>query len=329
MTRLTQILTTTITAAMLLAGPGVSMDLPEEHVIITTTAYANGKNDDDGVHMVLYDYDPAAGTVEKLLDQPTHALYPANAVDFRNQLIYYANGRAEDGFDNLYTYDLQTGETQQITDGKFRFDDLILVDGNLYTNTLPRGASVSQPAIVDVETGQLRYLDRTDDDTWHYSFSYHYPTGQFSILTCSDAEMRTYHVAAETHIRPKTISFLDKDLAKTKPAYFTENFEIRLTRQLDENHILMTADPYMGGGPRRLKLLTVDTQTVEPFDIPGIAVVYLFYPSADGQEIYFIGKATGSIDWEIFCYHLDSKTLQKIPLPEDPRTIVDIQYTLQ
>lgn len=138
--------------------------------------------------------------------------------------------------------------------------------------------------------------------------------------------MRTHRVAAETHIRPKSISTLSTDFQTIVPLYHTEEFEVRLTRQVDETHILMTADPQMGEGPRQLKLLNVDTEEVVDFLIPEINMVTIFDISQDGDTIYFIGKENGNSNYHVYEYETTSEILQKISLPDNTDTIINVQY---
>lgn len=308
---------------------------PEEYLFITTTAYTNGQNTEDGINLVLYCYHIAEQRMEVILDTPINSTFPANYIDLANQKIYYAAANEDENYDNLFVYDLATGQSEQLTDGKYLFNDILLLNGTLYVNTARQYATVTQPAIFDWETKTFQYLDEEDDDTWHYSMSYNYSTGQLLILTCSDSETRTHRVAAETHIRPKTISLLDMTLETKTPVFFTEDYEIRLTRQLDENHILMTVDPFMGSGaPRTLKLLTIDTQEVTDYEIPEIDSVYQFYPRDNGEGLFLIGKDFDTDNlWQLYYYDIPNQTVSRVfqdgDLPEGFATLVDIVYSIQ
>ncbi len=207
----------------------------------------------------------------------------------------------------------------------------MVIDGRLYANTARRYATVCQPAVFDSEAQDFRYFDQEDDDTWHYSMSYHDGTGQLLVLTCSDAVMRTHRVAAETHIRPKTVSFLDKDLKEKTPVFFTEDYEIRMVRQLDEDHILMTFDPCMASSaPRGLKELTVSTQEVSNFVIPGLREIQWAEPRSGDV----IGREDGSTGGTQLCY-FDMASEQLSPvfpaeqLPSNFRALVGIVYSVQ
>lgn len=308
-------------------------DHRNEYLTITTTAYRNGINDSNGVDLVLYSFDIGNKSMTQIFRAPTEAIYPANAIDYNKNRVFFADGDIDKGYDNLFLYDMATGETQQLTYGKYRFDDLILVDGELYANVAREGATVCQPAKFNFERNEFSYLNELDDDTWYHSFSYNYNSDSFLVLTCSNAEMRSHRVVAETHIRPKTISTISRDFTESTPLFFTDAFEIRLTRQLNDTQIIMAAEPYMGSRSRSIKVLTIDTQHIEELSFPNISVVYLFYPTADGQTLFFIGKAHNAARWQVYQYSLDTAELHcltdEYKIMDDVRTIVDIQYTIQ
>lgn len=302
----------------------------QETLLVTTTAYANGQNDDDGIDLIVYAYDEDTQTLAPVFRKDNYiGMYPANTVDFTNQIVYYADARPGEYYDNLYAYDLQTGRTRQLTDGKNSFNDLLLVDGTLYANVAREYATTCQPARFDFDTQTFTYRNENDDDTWHHSFSYDSYADAFLILTCSDTEMRTQRVAAETHIRPKTISLIDKTFETVTPLFFTEDYEVRVTRRLDEDTILMTADPRMAEGPRTMKRLDIDTQQVEEFEIPGIYTIYQFYPTADGKTLYLIAKPSAGPGQGLYRFEMDTQVLTQRQFPEQTRQIVDLQITRQ
>ena len=49
----------------------------------------------------------------------------------------------------------------------------------------------------------------------------------------------------------------------------------------------------MVSGKRTLKRLDITSQEVENVAIPGIQQVHMFYPSLDGNTLYFVGQAEG------------------------------------
>ena len=182
-----------------------------ETLLVTVVDNINGENADDGVELVIYAYDEQSQAFRVIFKTPIGPyVYPANTVDFEHQIVYYASARPDETYDNLYSCDLKTGNVQRLTDGKNAFNDLLFVDGTLYANVAREFCTTCQPARFDLDSQTFTYRNEADDDTWHHSFSYDDYADEFLILTCSDAEMRTHRVAAETHIRPKTISLIDE-----------------------------------------------------------------------------------------------------------------------
>ena len=296
-----------------------------ETLLITTTAFSNGENDDDGVDLLVYECDTNTLNLQLLFSHKIYATYPANTVDFSSNTFYVADANEERLYDNLFSYNLENMQKEQLTDGKFAFDDLLMIDGTLYANAAREYCNACQPARFDTKSKTFTYRNESDDDTMHASFSYDRYEDAFLILTYKISERRSHRVAAETHITPKTISYLSKDFKTVTPVFFTEDFEINLVRRLDKTHILMTTEPYMTG-KRTLKLLNLETNEVTNVDIPGILQVYMFYPLADGNTVFLIGQNTEP-SWNCYRYEMDTGTLTKIDCPKKPRQIFDLQVT--
>lgn len=299
----------------------------QEYLIITSSA-GRGR-------LIVSCLDIATGELEQLMNIATQwACYPVSAVDFENQKIYYSsagyNGESYDLFDNLFVYDMTDGTSTQLTYGKNEFNDLLIVNGKLYANVARQYANAVQPAVFDYETNTFTYLDPDDDDTLFCSFS---PSGEqehFVTLTCLFSETRTHRVCAETYIEPRTISFLDYDLTHREPVYSTEDFQIYMTRQVDDDHILMTAeDNMLSGNIRNLRLLTISTGEVVPFPIPGMFSVRDFYPRAGGKGVYVVGRAGKWDDtrsYALYYYDAATQTTSRVSPKEALGSIVNIVY---
>lgn len=62
------------------------------------------------------------------------------------------------------------------------------------------------------------------------------------------------------------------------------------------------------------------------FLIPEISMVTIFDISQDGDTIYFIGKENGNSNYQVYEYETTSEILQKISLPDNTDTIINVQY---
>lgn len=304
----------------------------KEYLQIVTLNYRNGIDTSHGITMALFAYDIAEKKANLIADLPVDPTYPVAYYDRKRNCVFYSDDKIGAGYDNLFQYDLDTKESKQITFGKNEFNDMFVVNDKLYLNVAPQYSTVMKPAIFNMDTYEITYLDETDDDTWYTSLSYHHRLKKLLALTHSDAEMRTHRVTAETHIRPKNIVMMEEGFQNQQTLYHTEDFEICLTRQLDENHILMTADKMMvSPEPRVLKLLEISSGTVSDFPIPGIYEVYSFYPTDDGSRIFILGRNDA---WEsnLYIYDFQTKKIDTVfhegDLPSNHRNILDFIYTI-
>jgi len=231
-----------------LNSPEISKEQPSrEYLQIVGTRFLNNKDNSGGSEIILYLYSVAEHKIVENYTMGKVALYPVACMDFSHKKIYYS-GSDNNLYDNLYVYDLGKRKSRQLNHDKMLFNDLLMIDGKLVGNIAPEGKTVLQPGIIDPEQGTVRYYNAADDDTWFHSLSYNSVTGKLLGLIVSDKEMRSDRVATKTHIRPKQIILMNPDFSDVKTVYKTEAFEIRGTRQLDADRILMVTEEHMGTG---------------------------------------------------------------------------------
>lgn len=233
----------------------------------------------------------------------------------------------------MYEYDFETDKIKQVTFGKNIFNDMFVVSDKMYLNVAPQYSTVMKPAIFDMDTYEITYLDLADNDTWYTSLSYNSLTDKLLTITNSDDEMRTNRVRSVTHIRPKSIISFSPEFKDFEELYHTEDYEIYLSRQFDENHILMTYDQSMMSlEPRKLKILDIKSKEVSDYDIPGIHEVYSFYPRNNGEGIYILGSNNEG-DFDLYYYDIQNHSTQTVfqpgELPDSHRSIVDFIYYVE
>ncbi|WP_312908358.1 hypothetical protein [Tissierella praeacuta] len=306
-------------------------EIPKEYLQIIGTKYNNKMNEKDGVSAILYEYDVDEKKVISFEELGEVALYPVGYKDYKNNKVYYS-GSNNGLYDNLYEYDLNTKNKKQLTEGKFVFNDMYIIGDEIFVTAAAEGKTVTQPGKFDFITNNLIYLDAEDDDTWFHSFSFNYSSKKFLCLTTSDKVMRSKRVTQETFIRPKRIFLMDKDFKNIEHIYETEDFEIRLTRQLDDSTILMVTTPMMGSKERRqIKILDIDSGEIKDLEIEGVREVYSFYPRDNKEGIFILGLSRNFSN-EIFYYNLKTKELTNIfqdyEFLEGHKTLVDFTYGL-
>lgn len=309
----------------------ISKEQPsQEYLQIVGTRFLNNKNDSGGAEIVLYLYSIAEHKVVENYTMGKVALYPVACMDFSHKKIYYS-GSDNNLYDNLYVYDLGKRKSWQLTRDKMLFSDLLMIDGKLVGNIAPEGKTVLQPGIIDPEQGTVRYYNATDDDTWFHSLSYNPVTGKLLGLICSDKEMRSDRVATKTFIRPKQIILMNPDFSDAKTLYKTEAFEIRETRQLDADRILMVTEEHMGTGkPRQLQILTINSGQLEELRIPGLLEPQSVYPDKNGERLYVLGRGTSHY-LSLFDYNIKTRKLTDLlagyQFPRGHKVVVNFTYT--
>ena len=295
-----------------ITNSAISDSTVNEYLQITGLSYANGTDDKDGLISVLYLYSMKDKTMKEIFRAPANPEYPVVFADFEQGAVFFSDQAVGDNWDNLFSYDIKSKAITQITDGKFLFNDLFMANNNLIITVAPQYKIAIQPAIFDTKTHEFQYLNPDDDDTLVFSLSYNHRTQELLSLTCSNEEMRSYKVVAETHIRPKTLHLMNADFSNYRPIFTTDQFEICFSRQLDENRILMTVESSMiSMEPRKLKVLYLDSLQIDDFDIPEILEVSSFFPTYDTRGVFVMGKDINN-HFGLFYYDTATKELTEI-----------------
>lgn len=302
----------------------------QEYLQIVGMRFLNNKDRLGGAEIILYLYSIAQHKVVENYTLGNVALYPVACMDFTHKKIYYS-GSDNNLYDNLYVYDIGSRQSKQLTHDKMLFNDLFMIDGKLLGNIAPEGKTVLQPGIIDPEQGTVSYYNASDDDTWFYSLSYNPITDKLLGLTGSDKEMRSSRVATQTHIRPKQIILMNPDFSDAKTIYKTEAFEIRETRQLDANRIVMITEEQMGSGkPRQLQILTLNNDKLEKLNIEGLIEPQSVYPDKNGEHLYILGRSNTSplslFDYDIKKHKL-TDLLAGYQFPPGLKVVVNFTYT--
>ena len=312
-------------------SPEGSKEKPsQEYLQIVGMRFLNNKDRLGGTEIILYLYSIAQHKVVENYTLGNVALYPVACMDFAHKKIYYS-GSNNSLYDNLYVYDIGSRQSKQLTHDKMLFNDLFMIDGKLLGNIAPEGKTVLQPGIIDPEQGTVHYYNANDDDTWFHSLSYNPITGKLLGLTCSDKEMRSSRVTSQTHIRPKQIILMNPDFSDAKTIYKTEAFEIRETRQLDANRIVMITNEQMGPGkPRQLQILTLNNDKLDALSIEGLIEARYVCPDRKGEHLYILGRSNTS-PLSLFDYDIKEHKLTDLlagyQFPSGHKVVVNFTYT--
>lgn len=286
---------------------------PHEYLQIVGVRFLNGKNRLDGAESILSLYSIDEHKIIANYTLGKFALYPVACIDFAHNKIYYS-GSDNNLYDNLYVYDISTKQSKQLTNDKMLFNDLFMVGDKIIGNVAPEGKTCLRPTIFYPEQNKVEFYNYNDDDTWFHSLSYNAATGKLLTLTCSDKEMRSERVSTQTFICPKKVNLMNPDFSDVSTIYSTEAFEIRETRQLDADHIIMITDKHMGsGGPRQLQVLDLKNNQLQKLNIDGLIEPQSVFPDKSGEHLYILGRSKESMKRplyiSLFDYDMKKHTL--------------------
>ena len=130
-----------------------------EYLQIVTLNYKNGENDDDGILLDLYEYSISDNKMEEIIQLPIDPVYPVAYYDHAREKVFFSDDPYGYSYDNLYEYDFKTNKVKQVTFGKNVFNDMFVVNDKMYFSVAPRYSTVTKPAIFDMDTYQITYLN--------------------------------------------------------------------------------------------------------------------------------------------------------------------------
>lgn len=125
---------------------------------------------------------------------------------------------------------------------------------------------------------------------------------------------------------------MNPDFSDYEPIYYTKDFEIRSVRQLDDERILIMADPVMGGGysDRFIMVHNIVTEESYELDMSELRAIDSIY-ARDNAEGFFLLAKDRDRKISIFYYDLQNQTLTDIfengGLSSDTANIVNFSYS--
>lgn len=289
-------------------------------------------------------YDINKKEIKKIYEINELPDYPDGVVDLKNNKVYYTawgspgNWNSKAG-DCLMSYDIEKNETKRLTDIHHVFSDMTLYNGTIYAVT---GGGESNGNIqlsrIDTSNGKIFPVSPNDTDTLCKNFSIDQQTGDILELTYSDYAMRRIDFDEDTgeeNTNPYFITSLKSDFKDPEILYtFSQqpytslfdmyndpdvykkykktanNLAVSNVCRLNKNSILFLGKTGLWSDDEEtLKILYLDTKTVEDFNIDGAKSYGIPVVSKDKKGMYISlmmekGKKDG-----YYYYNFNDKTL--------------------
>lgn len=286
-----------------------------EYLSITNTEYVNGKDTNDGMVMRVYTYDIHTKNLTKLADLPYNSQYPLTVASLAEDTIYYS-GSGKDKGDELFSYDIKTQITQQLSSDLFAINSIIpdTVDHTLVMAAVKNGERPVKVMFFDKETQDMTILNDNDSDTTTWDISYDPETRKSYAIQYSEEEQYNHMEESNKTQTPMvppnhTIIEIDPISKQTRKVIELEKEQI-LTLSTRGDQILIATAKHINKYPIKYSMVNIKTGERNEIDLPIKASSELFL-SKDGQGFYFLGENTqANENQERGIYFYDLKTQQ-------------------
>jgi hypothetical protein len=286
-----------------------------EYLSITNTEYVNGKDTNDGMIMRVYTYDIQTKALTKIADLPYNSQYPLTVASLPEDTIYYS-GSGKDKGDELFSYDIKTQNTQQLSSDLFAINSIIpdTVDHTLVMAAVKKGERPVKVIFFDKETQEMTILNDNDSDTTTWDISYDPETKKSYAIQYSEEEQYNHMEESNKTQTPMvppnhTIIEIDPISKQTRKVIELEEEQI-LTLSTRGDQILIATAEHINKYPIKYSMVNINTGQRNEIDLPIKASSELFL-SKDGQGFYFLGENTQTnVNHERGIYFYDLKTQQ-------------------
>ncbi len=289
------------------------------YLSITYTKYNDQKGPENGmtVGLVKYDIDKKIST--EMMSMNYSSQYPLGVISMRDNKIYYTAGsKLAAGNDELFSYDIATKKSVQLTEGLFAINYILPRDKDIIIVGVKRGTSAIRLIRYDKQLKKIFYNNLNDDDTCvEYAGIDTADSGKIYTVTYSDnsrrksSELQALGKADHYIIPTYIISEYHEDISNSKNIAVIDSKIVRsvsgngkylLTKEVDN----LELDRY------KLYIQDMLTNNKKEIILQGVSKYKDLQIDKYGEKIYFIGILNNSDERSVFSYDLKSKKIDKI-----------------
>lgn len=308
---------------ILMDNPSSLEHSKSEYLSITYTQYKDRQGPENGMGISFIQYDIPQKKLTEIFNADYSSQYPLGIISQSDHKVYYtAESVISKGMDELFSYDILTKKVKQLTDGLFAINKILSRENELIIIGVKRGTSAIRLIKYDKKTGALIYNHLEDDDTCVENASLNINDNrQLYTVTYSDdsrrksSELQALGKADHYIIPNYTILRYDSDISKPIQTRTVEN---RIVRSLSvDGNILLTKEvDSLERDTYKVYIEDLKNKKKTPLEIEGIAKCKDLQIDRSGKHIYFIGILNHSDERSLFCYDMESKTLETIFTPD-------------
>ncbi|MDY8022295.1 hypothetical protein [Paenibacillus polymyxa] len=295
-----------------------------QYLSMTYTEYVNGKNTDKGMIMRVMMYDLATKKVTKLADIPYTSQYPLSVISLRDHAIYYS-ADVDDKGDQLFSYNLNTKKSEQLSDHLFAINDIVPTtqQGPLILAAVNKGERALKTIFYNKSSHVMQYMHNENRDMNSWAIAYNQSKNTTYVARYSEKEMdnqRNFAAKKQSVMLPSdyTITEIDNSTKQERSIITLKNEEVSSMSSSNDQLLLVTAR-FINHGNLEYSLVDIATGKRTKLELP-ISSRSFIYMSPDGKGIYYLGSASQKNQEEgrgVYYYDFTSKIQTPIFIQEE------------
>lgn len=302
-------------------------DMEKPYLSITRTYI----DEVDNMISEYFIYDIEDKKVEKIAETPYDSQHPIGIVDLYDNKLYYSN-RIDSG-DQLFSYDIKTKETTQLTYNLWAINYIIPTKDHIHLVaarlTEPDIEGESRPDIqvmcIDKRTNIMEYYKKYDHYTKVQHISYN-PWNKKVYVTFLNNNDNHMARAYETGKNPKDSTMynpaehivreFDPGLRNEKDIFNICDKAI-FTFSRNKNVALISTSKYYTVGNIKYEFINLNTRTIDEASLK-IVPKGITYSCLDPykNKMYFIGLDSDGLK-NVYCYDMDNESINIILGPHE------------
>lgn len=282
---------------------GRNANHPEEgYISLAATTYDDPKNTNGPMSIHVFCYDLSAGKATEVCKIPYLSQYPLAVYDKRDDYVYYSSKSAVKGEkgDQLFSHDLRTGETVQLTHDVFAINDIIPGKDSVYLSAAKIKTNNVVPVVVNKSSKAVKYISiRGDMDIKKLAFD---PYGNQVYVACQsmnaeyialDKYNNDHHENTKKYIPADTgVYSLDLNQSVLRPVLtLKQNTVYRMAGRNNQLYYVSGTDEVMEDAASE-KIYHYDIHSNKVTAVDGLGekgnMGDTLYYSKDGSKIYYL-----------------------------------------
>lgn len=284
--------------------------------ILTTVVDINNH-----LQMINYCYDIETEKITKVSQLEYNAQYPLSVYSKEDNKVYYTSNI--DNGDQLFSLNLKTKETKQLTENVFAINYIIPTKDKIYLLLVMKNERSLKPAIYDKKSNKLKVYNKKDDLNFEVitydNYNQYFYASASKQKDIDQALEKANSGKGQKYIAPNYYIYdLSEDINKPKKIYTTENKLIRRMFSHPDGSLSFTQAESIPEWNPQYYSYSLDSKKDQLESITNIdELMYIsefvaYHPN--GEEIFFLGSDSDNEKNQDRCLYLYNFKTKEIKL---------------